>query len=349
MNNWIKNLIAPVIAAVLAAGAANGAFWEWSKTPSSNATADPTINWSEGMSPSSVNDSARAMMARIADYRDDVSGSIATGGSSTAYTVTTNQGFDATPVTGQLLAFTPHATNGANATLAADGGTAFAIQSAPGTAVAAATLISGTPYTVKFNGTAWILRNFYGNPYIVPLGAVLDYTGTSAPNSNFVMANGQCISRTTYASYFALVGTTFSTCDGTTTFGVPDLRGRVVAGTNTLGTSSANRITSGGGNFDGDTLGNAGGAQNQTLTLSQLPSTNLSINNITVNNGTNVVHTTGTFTESAAGNDRASLDRSATNTKSDITLSGNIPLGGSGNSHPNVQPTMVLSKIVRIF
>ena len=70
------------------------AFWKWSRTASSNATADSTINWAEGMAPSAVNDSARAMMARLAEWRDDVSGTITTGGTSTAYTVTSNQGFD---------------------------------------------------------------------------------------------------------------------------------------------------------------------------------------------------------------------------------------------------------------
>ena len=41
------------------------AFWSWSKTAASNATADATINWAEGQSPSSVNDPARA-----AEWRD---------------------------------------------------------------------------------------------------------------------------------------------------------------------------------------------------------------------------------------------------------------------------------------
>jgi len=70
------------------------AFWSWSKAPAGNATADPTINWAEGQSPSSVNDSARAMMARVAEWRDDVSGGITSGNTSTAYTLTSNQGFD---------------------------------------------------------------------------------------------------------------------------------------------------------------------------------------------------------------------------------------------------------------
>lgn len=265
----LRQLIAPVLAAILATGGANAALYQWSKTAATNATADATINWSEGMAPSAVNDSARAMMARVSEWRDDFSGLLATGGTSTAYTVATNQGLPTTPTNGQLISVTPHATNGASATLAADGGTAFAVQTAPGTAVAAGVLVSGTPYDLKFNSSAsaWILKGFYGNPFNVPLGAVLDYTGVSAPNSNFVLAAGQCISRTTYAAYFTLVGTSFGACDGSTTFAIPDLGNRVVAGLQMGGTA---RITAAGGNFDGSILGASGGAQNHTMTQSEL-------------------------------------------------------------------------------
>ena len=84
------------------------AFWKWSRTASSNATADNTINWAEGMAPSAVNDSARAMMARLAEWRDDISGTIATAGTSTAYTVASNQGFDSLAhLGGAMIAFVP--------------------------------------------------------------------------------------------------------------------------------------------------------------------------------------------------------------------------------------------------
>src|ERR1700689_1994308 len=89
------------------------AFWNWSHTASSNATADSTINWAEGMAPSAVNDSARAMMARAAEWRDDISGTLTTGGTSTAYTVASNQGFDSLPdMNGAMVAFIPNAANG---------------------------------------------------------------------------------------------------------------------------------------------------------------------------------------------------------------------------------------------
>lgn len=271
MMKSLKGLLAPILVALIVAGGANAAVWQWSKTAGTNATADATINWAEGMSPSSVNDSARAMMARIAEWRDDSSGVLATAGTSTAYTLTSNSGLNSVPTDGQLIAFTPHATNGASPTLRVDGGTIYAIQTSPGTAVAAGVLVAGTPYTAKFNlsATAWILRDYFGNPFNVPLGTVLDYTGTTAPNSNFVLANGQCISRTTYAAYFALVSTTFGACDGSTTFGVPDLANRIVAGTQMGGTA---RITVAGLNYNGNSLGAAGGAQNATLAVNQLPS-----------------------------------------------------------------------------
>ena len=94
-------------------------FWSWSRTAASNATADATINFAEGQAPSSLNDSARALMAAAAKYRDDMAGAIATGGSSTAYTVASFQTFDTLAhLNGQAIAFVPHTTNGATITVA---------------------------------------------------------------------------------------------------------------------------------------------------------------------------------------------------------------------------------------
>ncbi len=95
--------------------------YRWSQTASADATADPTINWAEGQSPSSVNDSARAMMAAVAKYRDDVAGAIVTTGTGTAYAVNTYQAFQSfAQLNGQMIAFTPHATNGATVTINVD-------------------------------------------------------------------------------------------------------------------------------------------------------------------------------------------------------------------------------------
>ena len=61
-----------------------------------------------------------------------------------------------------------------------------------------------------------------GSTNIVPLGSVIAYATTSAP-SGFLACNGQAVSRGTYAALFALIGTTFGSGDGSTTFNLPSI------------------------------------------------------------------------------------------------------------------------------
>src|SRR5262245_10216891 len=108
-------------------------FYTWSRTASANASADNAVNWAEGMAPSAVNDSGRGMMASAAKWRDDISGSVVTAGTGTAYTIASYQSFDTLEhLFGQQIAFTPHLPNGATVTLAVDGVGATPLRSAPG-------------------------------------------------------------------------------------------------------------------------------------------------------------------------------------------------------------------------
>ncbi len=79
---------------------------------------------------------------------------------------------------------------------------------------------------------------------LVPIGSILAYSGASAP-TGWVLCDGAAISRTTYATLFAAIGTSFGTGDGSTTFNVPDLRGRVLVGKDDMGGTAASRVTSG--------------------------------------------------------------------------------------------------------
>lgn len=63
----------------------------------------------------------------------------------------------------------------------------------------------------------------------VPAGAVFYFAANSAP-SGYLEANGAAISRTTYSALFAVVGTTFGSGDGSSTFNLPDLRGEFLRG-----------------------------------------------------------------------------------------------------------------------
>jgi microcystin-dependent protein len=75
---------------------------------------------------------------------------------------------------------------------------------------------------------------------LVPAGAVMPFAMNLAP-SGWLAANGAAVSRTTYATLFNAIGTTYGTGNGSTTFNLPDLQGYFVrgAGTNSDGTASA--------------------------------------------------------------------------------------------------------------
>lgn len=63
----------------------------------------------------------------------------------------------------------------------------------------------------------------------IPIGAVMPFAGSSAP-TGFLMCDGSAVSRTTYSALFAAIGTAHGTGDGSTTFNLPDYRGRFLRG-----------------------------------------------------------------------------------------------------------------------
>jgi microcystin-dependent protein len=66
----------------------------------------------------------------------------------------------------------------------------------------------------------------------VPVGAVMPYSGGGAP-TGWLVADGSAVSRTQYAGLFSVIGTAYGAGDGSTTFNLPDLRGRGVVGKGT--------------------------------------------------------------------------------------------------------------------
>jgi microcystin-dependent protein len=327
------------------------AFWKWSRTASSNATADSTINWAEGMAPSAVNDSARAMMARIAEWRDDVSGTITTAGISTAYTLASNQGFDNfADMNGAMVAFVPHTTNGATVTLNVDGLGNRPLRFGPGLELQSGVLIQGTPYVVSYNNSdgAFYLQGLTANPYGIPLGGLMPYLGPTAPNSAFALPYGQAISQTTYATLYAVIGPNAFAPDSGGNFFLPDLRGRAVFGVDNMGGSAAGRVTAAGGNYDATIRGNAGGGQNQTLTQAQLPAfapTFTGTQQTWSLDQASIMQQGGGVNFSAG----PSLNFATLRPTVTITPSGTISNLGSGNSHPIMPPSVALPFIVRII
>ena len=81
-----------------------GSIYNWSTTAASNSNADAGINWAEGQAPSTVNDSARQVMGRVAEFLKDIGGALAVGGTASAITITANSAFTAY-ADGLILAF----------------------------------------------------------------------------------------------------------------------------------------------------------------------------------------------------------------------------------------------------
>jgi microcystin-dependent protein len=88
-------------------------------------------------------------------------------------------------------------------------------------------------------------------------GIISQFAGSAAP-AGYLMCDGTAVSRTTYSSLFATIGTAYGTGNGSTTFNLPNLKGRIPVGRDTAQTEF-------------DALGEAGGEKAVTLSSSQIP------------------------------------------------------------------------------
>jgi microcystin-dependent protein len=178
----------------------------------------------------------------------------------------------------------------------------------------------------------------------ISTGTIIPYGGSSAP-SGFLLCDGSAVSRTTYATLFGVIGTTFGSGDGSTTFNVPDLRGRVPAGKDNMGGSAASRLTSTTMTPDGNTLGASGGEQTHTLTIAELASHGHDVRGTT--NG--IYNTTVGLKDNNCiniqGDDNANGGTSGlvTNNSASNPYVGST---GSGTAHNNVQPTLIVNYII---
>ncbi len=174
----------------------------------------------------------------------------------------------------------------------------------------------------------------------VPSGSITMFAGAAAP-TGWILCFGQEISQATFAALFAVIGTTYNTGgEGAGNFRVPDLRGRVVAGLDNMGGGppvgrlAAPQITGG-----ATTSGQTGGEQTHTLLNAEAPAhahggVTTSNNSLTVTK--NPATTTGNqFVSDVGSGPGVSLPA--------LTIASD----GGGGAHNNVQPTMVMSYIIK--
>lgn len=181
--------------------------------------------------------------------------------------------------------------------------------------------------------------------YLMPTGSIADYAGANAPDG-WLLCFGQTVSRTTYSALFAVIGTSFGAGDGSTTFGIPDLRGRVIAGQDDMGGTSANRLTGVAGGIDGDVMGSAGGAETHTLDTTQVPNFTGGIGLHSGERGSIFTSGSGVFSGSSIGANYIAPPATVSGANS-IYNTISFSLGAGGGAHNNVQPTMILNKIIR--
>ena len=203
-------------------------------------------------------------------------------------------------------------------------------------------------------------------PTQVPIGALLPYAGSSAPDG-YLLCDGTAVSRVTYADLFAVLSTTYGVGDGSTTFNVPNLKGKVPVG---LDAAQA----------EFDALAESGGEKTHVLTTAELAShthtgpshthTGPSHTHSISSDGSHT-HAAGGFSSYqmqaggnviAAGSNAAlspqSMDAAGSHTHGGATGSegtgttgaggtGATGAAGSGTAHQNLQPYLVLNYVIR--
>lgn len=218
-----------------------------------------------------------------------------------------------------------------------------------GTAAAPALTFSSAPSWGLYK-TATGIGLSIGGVFVVelggtPTGAILEFAGATAP-AGYLLCYGQAISRSTYSQLFDVIGTEHGAGDGSTTFNVPDRRGRVGAGVDNMGGSDASRLASSASTAAArNTLGGVGGASSITLTTSTMPTHS---HGVTDPGHTHDLNEQFQNASSGANNfNSVGGGTSATTPVNSNTTGISIQNAGSGAAHDNVQPTILNNYIIK--
>lgn len=166
----------------------------------------------------------------------------------------------------------------------------------------------------------------------VPVGALLTWTSLSLPNDAWLWADGSAVSRIVYNTLFSVFGENFGAGDGSTTFNVPNISGKMLV-----------NYSSGDGDFG--SLGATGGSKTHTLTTSEIPSHSHSgdSHRHTAPNATTAIDISGSGLQSGSNRGLTAIAGFTGFTSADT---GNT---GGGNPHNNLPPFFTLPFIIKAY
>ena len=165
--------------------------------------------------------------------------------------------------------------------------------------------------------------------HVIPAGTITMFGGSSAP-TGYLLCDGSAVSRTTYADLFTAIGTTYGTGDGSTTFNVPNVKGKVPVGRDSADTSF-------------DTLGETGGEKTHTLTTTEMPEHTHTQNA----HGHGIKYKGGGGSGYATVEDGGPWDPQVYNTSYIQSTTATNQNTGGGEAHNNLQPYIVFNYIIK--
>lgn len=168
-------------------------------------------------------------------------------------------------------------------------------------------------------------------PSALPSGTMAMFGAPAAP-SGWLICDGLAYSRTTYAGLYAAIGTTYGAGDGSTTFNVPDLRGRVPVGEGN-GSGLSSRL-----------IGSVGGEENHILSTAEMPVHSHTGYTGTGGTGTYVTTVTARAIYAGGGANGAFYASTSSSDYHNHTISPE----GSGYGHNNMQPFVVVNMIIKV-